>query len=43
MGREIASGAFDEAARAEFASRLREETRILKPWFDVKGFAHSAV
>jgi len=40
MGQEIASGAFDEAARTEFASRLREETKILKSWFDARAFAH---
>lgn len=41
MGEEIASTAFTDADRAEFARRLRDETRLLKRLFDEDGFAHS--
>ncbi|MGD9801246.1 MAG: glutamate-cysteine ligase family protein [Parvularculaceae bacterium] len=40
MGQEIASGRFSEEVRAEFAARLREETKILKSWFDNRVFSY---
>ena len=39
MGQEIAAGGFSDETRAEFAARLRDETRILKSWFDRREFA----
>lgn len=39
MGQEIAAGGFSDETRAEFAARLRNETKILKSWFDCREFA----
>ncbi len=40
MGQEIEKSGFDDATRAEFSARLREETKILKSWFDRRAFAY---
>ncbi len=40
MGQEIPSEGFTDADRAAFRTRLREETKILKGWFDTRRFAY---
>ncbi|MCB0357336.1 MAG: hypothetical protein KDD40_10030 [Bdellovibrionales bacterium] len=41
MGQEIAASPFTLEGEAEFLRRLREETKILKTWFDQRKFTYS--
>jgi len=41
MGQEISHAGFSEAEFAAFQQRLREETKVLKRWFDERAFDYS--
>jgi len=41
MGQEIENSSFSEADHGEFRARLREETKVLKRWFDERTFNHA--
>lgn len=42
MGQEIGSSGFTDEMRDEFSARLREETKILKSWFDADAFVNDS-
>ena len=41
MGQDIHKLHFSDAELVEYQKRLREETKILKSWFDKKSFSSS--